>query len=71
MAIDINNNILEIEKTATTDADYTGKKIVELPDTVINSAQELKERFDAAMAHTGEEAFEKIESYRPDLILLE
>ena len=35
MAIDINNNILEIEKTATTDADYTGKKIVELPDTVI------------------------------------
>ena len=49
MAIDINNNILEIEKTATTDADYTGKKIVELPDTVINSAQELKERFDAAL----------------------
>ena len=30
-----------------------------------------KERFDAAMAHTGEEAFEKIESYRPDLILLD
>ena len=27
MAIDINNNILEIEKTATTDADYTGKKM--------------------------------------------
>ena len=30
-----------------------------------------KERFDAAMAHTGEEAFEKIESSRPDLILLD
>ena len=30
-----------------------------------------KERFDAAMAHTGEEAVAKIESYRPDLILLD
>ncbi len=49
MDIDISGNISGILGTATTDADYTGKKICELPDMVIDSAQELKERFDAAV----------------------
>ncbi len=53
----MNNKILIIEDE---------KPIAELLKYAVE-----KERFDAAMAHTGEEAFEKIESYRPDLILLD
>ena len=49
MAIDIAEKVAAITAAKTADADYTGKKISELPDMVAGSAAELKKRFDAAL----------------------
>ncbi len=49
MAIDIAEKVAAITAAKTADADYTGKKISELPDMVAGSATELKKRFDAAL----------------------
>ena len=43
----IDEKIAAIRAAKTTPDDYEGKRITELEDTVLNSADELKARFDA------------------------